>query len=489
MAEVRVKIGADIQSLQKGVRDSQKELVKLSSTAKQATSSIDGTSKSIQQIKDDARAALAAGQDMGEGIASGMSTAKVQALGLSKVLSSGLFLGVLAAAADYLGGKLVEAFTEGKRAADEARESFSKALPNAINFDLPSDPFQVTSREQALAVFGDAQAEIVRIQKLVAETQGNILQQAGRTAARVFGVLGVDKIAKQQQQLINVYQAQLGEQEAIAAAAAKAVTEFDNGQRISRNVADNNLETESSLKAQEATMKSLVREAEALLKLRAQAFAAVPGAPSPLSSRDVRQAPKPNNFGVDPSQFVIFPNAGTEDADTAQRVQGVLDAQAALNAQLAEGRDLFTELGVQGVAALADVALGFERLQDLGNILKDIVKQLVKDLILAAAKAALVSVFFPGASQAAGGFKALFGQNLGLKIPGLASGGVVTKPTLSLIGEAGPEAVVPLSKLGSMGGGQSVHIPNVTIRGGDLVIAFQQARKNSARTVGNIPLQ
>ena len=35
-------------------------------------------------------------------------------------------------------------------------------------------------------------------------------------------------------------------------------------------------------------------------------------------------------------------------------------------------------------------------------------------------------------------------------VPHFASGGIVTGPTLALIGEAGPEAVVPL---GQMGGG------------------------------------
>jgi hypothetical protein len=35
----------------------------------------------------------------------------------------------------------------------------------------------------------------------------------------------------------------------------------------------------------------------------------------------------------------------------------------------------------------------------------------------------------------------------GLKIPGLAAGGIVTSPTLAVIGEAGPEAVIPLSGL------------------------------------------
>lgn len=40
----------------------------------------------------------------------------------------------------------------------------------------------------------------------------------------------------------------------------------------------------------------------------------------------------------------------------------------------------------------------------------------------------------------------------GLNIPRMASGGIVTSPTLALIGEAGPEAVVPLGKGGGMGG-------------------------------------
>lgn len=37
-------------------------------------------------------------------------------------------------------------------------------------------------------------------------------------------------------------------------------------------------------------------------------------------------------------------------------------------------------------------------------------------------------------------------------IPALAEGGIVTRPTLALIGEAGPEAVVPLSRGGGVGG-------------------------------------
>jgi hypothetical protein len=44
----------------------------------------------------------------------------------------------------------------------------------------------------------------------------------------------------------------------------------------------------------------------------------------------------------------------------------------------------------------------------------------------------------------------------------MAEGGIVNKPTLALIGEAGPEAVVPLSKMNAGGGGDV----NINVTGG-----------------------
>jgi hypothetical protein len=43
---------------------------------------------------------------------------------------------------------------------------------------------------------------------------------------------------------------------------------------------------------------------------------------------------------------------------------------------------------------------------------------------------------------------------------GLQQGGIATHPTLSMIGEAGPEAVIPLSKFSSLSGGKETHIHN-----------------------------
>ena len=40
-----------------------------------------------------------------------------------------------------------------------------------------------------------------------------------------------------------------------------------------------------------------------------------------------------------------------------------------------------------------------------------------------------------------------------INIPGFANGGIVTGPTLAMVGEKGPEAIIPLSQMSNMGGG------------------------------------
>jgi hypothetical protein len=66
----------------------------------------------------------------------------------------------------------------------------------------------------------------------------------------------------------------------------------------------------------------------------------------------------------------------------------------------------------------------------------------------------------------------------------LAAGGIVTGPTLAMIGEAGPEAVIPLDRMGQMGGN------NVTINvnGGD-PNAVVQALRTYMRQNGSVPIK
>ena len=82
---------------------------------------------------------------------------------------------------------------------------------------------------------------------------------------------------------------------------------------------------------------------------------------------------------------------------------------------------------------------------------------------------------------------ASFGFNLNT-IPRLAEGGIVTEPTIAMIGEAGPEAVVPLSG-GGAGGGINITVENMNVRDDkDIKLIADELytlidRKNRARGV------
>jgi hypothetical protein len=64
-------------------------------------------------------------------------------------------------------------------------------------------------------------------------------------------------------------------------------------------------------------------------------------------------------------------------------------------------------------------------------------------------------------------------------IPMLAEGGIVNSATLAMIGESGPEAVIPLSKLGSMGGGSNITVNVTSANPDDVVAALQRWVRNN----------
>jgi hypothetical protein len=65
----------------------------------------------------------------------------------------------------------------------------------------------------------------------------------------------------------------------------------------------------------------------------------------------------------------------------------------------------------------------------------------------------------------------------------MATGGIVTSPTMALIGEAGPEAVIPLDKMGQMGGGVTINV-----NGGD-PNAVVAALRTYMRQNGSVPIK
>jgi hypothetical protein len=91
----------------------------------------------------------------------------------------------------------------------------------------------------------------------------------------------------------------------------------------------------------------------------------------------------------------------------------------------------------------------------------------------AANSAIITPPVVPPSGRNTGGFGFSLPQYVLDQIPQLASGGIVTSPTLSMIGEAGPEAVIPLSQMGSMGSNITINVGGSVISEGDLVAAIR----------------
>lgn len=82
--------------------------------------------------------------------------------------------------------------------------------------------------------------------------------------------------------------------------------------------------------------------------------------------------------------------------------------------------------------------------------------------------------------QAKKGASNLLGIGGVLNIIPFAEGGIVTAPTLGLVGEAGPEAVIPLDKAGMMGN-ITVNVSGSVIRERDLVETIRRGLVNAQR--------
>ncbi len=123
----------------------------------------------------------------------------------------------------------------------------------------------------------------------------------------------------------------------------------------------------------------------------------------------------------------------------------------------------FAALGAVGNTVLYGLADGFEELLNSGKLsFKGLVKslgELIKKLIAFAAVAGLISLI-PGVGNFMQIFGSLAGFNVGkdpvkptlANISMLAQGGIATRATLGVFGEAGPEAIIPLSKLNNFMG-------------------------------------
>ena len=120
--------------------------------------------------------------------------------------------------------------------------------------------------------------------------------------------------------------------------------------------------------------------------------------------------------------------------------------------------------------------------------LRSLITQFVAAAIAAFALAVAVRLAFGGVAGL-GGIGDIFStmQSVGgfmPNIPMLAEGGVVTSPTLAMIGEGGQsEAVIPLDRLHEFGGGQNVVVTG-RISGSDILLSNERASRNRTRQRG-----
>ena len=76
-----------------------------------------------------------------------------------------------------------------------------------------------------------------------------------------------------------------------------------------------------------------------------------------------------------------------------------------------------------------------------------------------------------------------------MDIPRLAEGGIVTGPTLALIGEAGPEAVVPLDRMRGMGGNVTINVTGGLATSAEIGESVVNALRAYSRSAGPLQLQ
>ena len=163
-----------------------------------------------------------------------------------------------------------------------------------------------------------------------------------------------------------------------------------------------------------------------------------------------------------------------------------------------------TALAIQAGNAIKDhfanaIVTMFDKLEEgesrFGNFFKSLaagLKQMAAQFIATAIAALALAVavrFAIGGAAGIGSIGDIFGTMQSVagfmpNIPMLAEGGVVTSPTLAMIGEGGQsEAVIPLDRLGEFGGGQNVVVTG-RISGSDILLSNERASRNRTRQRG-----
>jgi phage-related minor tail protein len=75
-----------------------------------------------------------------------------------------------------------------------------------------------------------------------------------------------------------------------------------------------------------------------------------------------------------------------------------------------------------------------------------------------------------------------------LGIPRFAEGGIVNRATLGIVGEAGPEAIIPLSRLSSGGGDVNINVTGGLATSAEIGQSVVNALRAYSRSAGPLAL-
>jgi hypothetical protein len=291
----------------------------------------------------------------------------------------------------------------------------------------------------------NSEKQIINAQKL--------FNKVGGGAKGLASILGVDDAKVETEKAVKVIE-------------KLTQAQSDNAAFLAQNIALRN----ADLTVQKATTEEIER------------------ANAALKERNRLQALSPLGAGLGPQAIGgnIAAKAVGDILNAKKLADELRDADAAAfklseNATFAAG-----QLTTLFNASFQAISQGQSPIEAITNSLKGLIVRLAA----AAAAAALLSALLPGntaiGSIVAGGgkgFGALFGSLLGL-----ASGGIATRPMPALIGDGGPEAVIPLSQLANIIGGVAMQMG--TGSGGGLSIVRGQdiyySNNNASRSFGRL---
>ena len=127
---------------------------------------------------------------------------------------------------------------------------------------------------------------------------------------------------------------------------------------------------------------------------------------------------------------------------------------------------------------------GFNAMKNVVTGLYDAIKRVV-DIAISAKNAVGSAVDVASNIPGVGAVTSTISGIAGAIWP-FADGGIVTQPMIGMVGEAGPEAIIPLDRIGSMGGGMNITINMPAGSNGDDIV---RALERESRRRGTLPIR